>query len=100
MKGTRSSDEDTLYDFILEALEQIQTGMDPALYESLGYLKLATMLKENGLRDANTVRNCLLLILALLTPHNEGLDLDGKDLLELSPKEQQKVLAKVKAALL
>jgi len=99
LKVKRGWNEDQLYDAILTAIEeQCETASDITTWESLSYVELTRMLKENREPAENAVRNSLLLLLALCPSHHDGIDLRGEDVSNLSPRERTQVLAKLKAA--
>jgi hypothetical protein len=92
--------EEQMYDAILTAVQEFeQNESDFTTWESLNYVELSKMVKENREPAENAARNCILLMLALCPSRSDGIDLRGVDIDDLSPRERAKVLASVRDAL-
>lgn len=92
-------DEESLYNSILEAYENVQLGIDTTTWESYSCKELVRVLRQNQVLSENIIRNCMLLTIALFSPKQEGIELDGVDINELTPIEKEEVLNVVNAAL-
>jgi|SRR5271157_1049039 len=85
--------EEGIYETILHAWEEFSTtGQDATTWEGQYYVKLMRMVKDQTEPSDNAARNGLLLILALFSNAERGVDLRGIDLESLNPREKEIVL--------
>ena len=73
--------------------------MMPQCGKALADEELIRVLNNNQSLTTNTIRNCILLTIALFSTAHNGVDLEGIDVRELSNLDKEEVFAAVNAAI-